>query len=159
MKNYLISLMAVAAVATLAGLIAPDGGKKTGLRLVTGICVLLVAITPIIQGLRALTDPDLSFLSLPGEERQEEYESLFEDGIREAGGAYLAQRLCEALAARYSCPVSDFSVRFSFSENGESVTSVLVLLRGRAVFLDTYDLEKYVEKLFSCPVTTAVGGD
>ena len=158
MKSYLISLAAVAAVAALAGLIAPEGGKQTGLRLVTGLCVLLVVITPIVSGVRALTDPDFSGFSF-GDSKEAEYESIFADGVRGAGGTYLAERLCEALASRYSCPASDFSVRFSFSENGEEVTAVLVLLRGKAVFLDTYDLEKYVEKLFSCPVTTAVGGE
>lgn len=158
MKSYLISLAAVAAVAALAGLIAPEGGKQTGLRLVTGLCVLLVVVTPIVSGVRALTDPDFSSFSF-GDSKAEEYESIFADGIREAGGAYLAERLCEALASRYSCPASDFAVRFSFSGNGEEVTAVLVLLRGRAVFLNTYDLEEYVAELFSCPVTTAVDGE
>ena len=91
MKSYLISLAAVAAVAALAGLIAPEGGKQTGLRLVTGLCVLLVVITPIVSGVRALTDPDFSGFSF-GDSKEAEYESIFADGVREAGGTYLAER-------------------------------------------------------------------
>lgn len=158
MKAYLISLAAVAAIAALTGLLLPDGGKDTGLRLVTGLCVLAVVASPILEGLRTLTDPE-TLRTFGGEDRTAEYESLFEENVRESGGAYLAERLSQALAARYSCDTSCFTVRLRFSEDGEAVDAVTVLLSGKAAFLDTYDLEAYVSGLLDCPCTTAIGKD
>lgn len=157
MKSYLISLAAVAAGCRPRGTHRTEGASKPDYGLSRDFAFAGRHYADCVRSPRA-DDPDFSGFSF-GDSKEAEYESIFADGVRGAGGTYLAERLCEALASRYSCPVSDFSVRFSFSENGEEVTAVLVLLRGKAVFLDTYDLEKYVEKLFSCPVTTAVGGE
>lgn len=158
MKSYLISLAAVAVIAALTGLLTTSDGKDSGLRLLTGFCVLAVVSAPFVSGLRAISSPDFSFLSVDGDgEIAAEYETLFRDSIKVYGGAYIADRLTEQLAARYARDASCFSVRLTLSEDGTHITAATVLLGGSAVFLDTYDLENYVTDILGCPCTTAIG--
>ena len=159
MKAYFLSVVLTALLGGIASEILPErSGTRPHLKLVTGLCVLLVLVLPAKDTIRALADfagrLDLGVL-LENEESREHYEEILDSALWHYSEEELAERLGALLRREFELSEGECRTRVWFGEEGVP-QKVLVLLSGGAVFSDPYRIEAYVNELFSCPCDVAV---
>lgn len=160
MKAYLMTVVWAAVAGTLAELIGDDeGGGAKLLRLLTGLMILSVVISPL-RGLLQ-TGPDALLDRLRGAyedartasaEGGEMYSALTLELIRETGEAGAAEAVAGLVAEKFSLPGECCRVEAELTETDGtfSLAAVRVILSERGVLTDPYAVETYLEDLLGC---------
>ena len=161
MKEYIISLITAALLASLIGLLSPQGeggGLSRHLRLLTSLFLLCVLLSPAIDFLLSLKDAALGDALFPeGDASQkEEYEQSLDEALSSATGTYLATLLTDALEAEFSIPEGEVRCSVTLSEDGSRPTRIRVILSGSAIWKDPEGIEAFVTERVGCECVTAI---
>jgi hypothetical protein len=102
MKEYIISLITAALLASLIGLLSPQGeggGLSRHLRLLTSLFLLCVLLSPAVDLLLSLKNDPLGGALFPDgvPSQKEEYQQSLDEALSSATGTYLAALLTDAL--------------------------------------------------------------
>ena len=166
MKAYLMTVIWAAVAGTLAELVGDDeGGGAKLLRLLTGLMILSVVISPL-RGLLQ-TGPDALFDRLRGAyedaraasaEAGETYAARTLEFIRETGETGAADAVAELVEGQFSLPAEccRAEVELTGEEGVFSLSAVRVILSGKGVLTDPYAVETYLEDMLGCVAEVSV---
>ncbi len=161
MKAYFISFFTAALVATIVGILTPDGAGdiRRPIRFLSTLVLLCALLLPLRGFLSLLSAPDDLWSSLPGlEDSEDNYQKELEEALSGAERAYFADMLAQALTQRFSLPIGEVRCRVEWQENEATATPsrVTVILSGSSVWKDPSPIEEYVEALLHCTCVTAI---
>ncbi|MBE6553283.1 MAG: hypothetical protein E7666_02960 [Ruminococcaceae bacterium] len=163
MKDYLITLIAVAMAITVFEILSPAGirGALTRhMRWLTGlllICVLIAPLRNVIDSLQDLVSGDISLpeLEFPNEDG---YRDQMESALGEASTEYFTQSLTRMLEERFAIETGEVRCHVEWQKDGELLapSRITVILSGRAIWKDTGAIEAFVESLLGCECISAI---
>ncbi len=156
MQEYILSILAVAAVGAIAFILSPEGeggGIKKHISLAVGLASILVIISPLSKAIESLAD--LKFDGFSGSVgRPDEYESIFYDAFDKTEISNLKSGIKAALRDEFGIDESECSVEITVRDR--ELSRVLIRLYGSAVWRDSGAIEKYLYELLGCEIVTAI---
>ena len=166
MKTYLTTVIWAAVAGTMAELIGDDeGGGTKLLRLLTGLMILSVVISPLRGLLQTGPDGVVDRLREVYEDARtasvetgEMYTARTLELIRETGETGAANAVADLVAERFALPAECCRAEVELTETDGtfSLSAVRVILSGRGVLTDPYAVEAYLEDLFGCVAEVSV---
>ena len=152
MKGFIITVIAVAVLGGIMGMLSPEGDTKKYVRFVGSLCLLCALVTPV-YGILSEGQVGLDDLFPFSEETDSGYEEIYMnallEGARENAEAEVKRQLCEEME------LSDGSLDVSLdirNDGGKySVVSATVSLHSSAVFADPREISAFVNELCGCP--------
>lgn len=159
MKEYFMGLLALCICICVVELLAPAGegeGIARHLKLLCAICLLATMISPLVhlfQGGEEFPyrlDAWLSEWLAGEEEKKEEYGALWEEQWEHMDVAYAEAAIAAMLSQRFSVSEQELSVKVTVNEDGTAIREVRVALTGKAIWLNTHEMEDYIRKALGC---------
>lgn len=167
MADYVYSFILTAVAAVLVELLAPtgEGGRLGGgVRLVAALCMLVMLIQPLQEGitlLRSIADgtPDFSWAGDISAD-ESDYEHILQEELSGLGRGEVTAWVTDALADRFGIPKDNHTVTVTMgAAEGEAmpvVAHVTILLHGSSVFENPHQIEDYITDKLGCPCTVAI---
>lgn len=164
MREYIITVMCVSAVAAALSALCPSGegeGLSKQMKIAAALAVTVSVISPLmsfIGMLEGLVESDFSEL-LADEGEKEEYESIFNSSYDTYEAEALKAAIEELLQKRFEIEPECLTVSLSFRRaEGERVLSrIYVVLSGSAIWKDTGEIESCLAAIYGCEVISAIG--
>lgn len=162
MKGYILSIICVCIAGSLISILSPDdtgGGISKHIKLIFGLCVILVCLEPIKDGMEYIKTADLSQSILPSDDEADKYEDIFKSSYTAAEVENLKNEVKNILAEKFGIDGGecDVSIGLVASEQGNSLSRVLITLYDSAVWKDTSAIEAHLSSLLGCEVISAIG--
>lgn len=156
MRPYLLSLVATAAVAALAGFLSPKGNLGKYVKLVSTLLLLTVILLPLPAAMESLQDLPKLFHKDKAQTDAEE-ESL-QQVLDTASKTYFAAQLTQRLEEKFEIVPGDLSIviRWQDDEERSVPAEVTLLFSGKAKWKDPSEIESYVSDLLGCPCHSAI---
>ena len=147
MQDYLRSLLLVAAVSVLAGLLLPEKNERMKRLLEFALALLVLTVV-----CRPLSEIDL-FTVVPDGIRFPAGDGVLngaDDDTRAAVEQAVADGIEADLATRYHLPTACFSAEVSLHFNGKELTisSLTLRIRGEGRLLDLYAVRDYAARAY-----------
>jgi hypothetical protein len=165
MRGYFLGLLAFAICCAVVEFLTPTGeggGVAAHMKWMSGICLLCVLITPIAQAisdggdLLGRLEGALDDWLDGGESSKEEYDDRWQEQYEQMDVRYAEAAISLMLQQKLEIAEGDVSVRLQLDDTGERIAAVQVGLSGRAVWINTHDLEAYIEQTLGCECTTYI---
>ena len=161
MRQYVMNVVGVAILAGVIDQLLPEKGRLRGqVRLLCGLCLLLVMIAPIGRALAALPDLFENGMAAIEDANGEtaEYDRILEGTVKEAVRQELAAALAERLEKEFGVNAETVRIGISFEE-GEPLRlkKVLVTLTGKDIFRNPYTIEESLSSLLGCECVVVIG--
>jgi hypothetical protein len=159
LKEYFMGLLTLCVCICVVELLAPAGegeGIARHLKLLCAICLLVTMISPLIrllQGGESLPqrlDTWLSEWMKGSEEKKEEYGALWEEQWEQMDVSYAEAAIASMLSQRFSISEQEIRVKVTVNEDGTAIHEVRVALSGKAIWLNTHEIEDYIGKTLGC---------
>ncbi len=163
-KGYVISVICISVIGSLVSMLTPSGecgGINKNMRLIYGLCVVIVCINPIKDIVKEINELDISGISEIPEPDSERYDELFDSSYGAAETENLKRGIKQMLYDRFQIDFSEcsVSVKITDKEDGKrELSGIYITLSGSSIFKDTYEIEGYFEELFGCETVIAIGG-
>lgn len=153
MSGYFYGLLSTCLFCGFFGLIAPNGALGKYLRLLGGICVLCVMLSPLSTYLQSWETEDLLSGLLGSDEQESEFDEIYNKALAEAGCDQLEEYWKERLCGELSLRKEQVSVQVALEEDesGYRPSQVWVTLSGSAILADPALITATVEKVMECP--------
>lgn len=148
-----MSILGAAVMVGMVTVLCPEGeggGIKRHVGFVGALCILCILVSPTAELAKVIEE--LSLDELVATEKQydrEYYGEYYSDYLTRLGEQSGSDTLKELLCRRFDIAEGQCAVRLTVSEG--KATDVTVILSGRALLRDPYEIEEYVEGLMSCP--------
>lgn len=161
MRQYIMSVVGVAILAGVTDQLLPEKGKlREHVRLLLGLCLILVMIAPLGRALVTLPDlfdDGMAALENAGDSGGE-YDKILEGTVKEAVRQELAAALTETLEKEFGVNSETVKIGISF-EDGEPLRlkKVLVTLTGKDIFRNPYTIEETLCSLLGCECVVVIG--
>ena len=160
-KGYVISVIAVSVVGAMVSALAPEGeggGLAKNLRLACGAVMIAACISPMSELIAFLGGLDLDDITIENE-RAEEYEDIFYDGVVQSEKEGVEDGIIALLKREFGIDKSECRVDATLSANsdGTRIKRIFITLYGSAIWSDTGAIEKYFGELLNCEIVTAIG--
>ena len=165
MTGYFWGLLAFALCCAAVELLTPsgEGGGVAGhIKWMSALCLLCVLITPIAKAfseggdligrLGAAIDDWLA----EGERTQDEYDEYWQEQYEQLDIRYAESAVCSMIQQRFEISPQELQVELQVDEQKTRITAVRVGLSGRAVWLNTHEIEAYIEQALGCECTTYI---
>lgn len=156
MREYLLNVIGAALMVGVIGVLVPADGLKKYVVFIGSLCILGILLSPLTSlanflvnigsdGIYGIAD------SLNDEKKYDEKYCEYMSGL---GREAIADEICRLLCENFSIPDGECHVGVTFSGEGEKVAlgRVTVILSGRSVFRDPYEIEDYLSRLLGCEV-------
>ncbi len=155
MEGYLMTLMAVALLSGIVGMISPEGDTKKYVRFAGLLCLLCAMIGP---ALTALTDSDFSMDDLTGETQTDDsvdYDEIYNNALIAGGEKQAAQTIKSSIIQEFDLPSDalEVTVQRMSKNDTDSPIEVRVTLGGKAIFADPKEIVRQVESILDCRCT------
>lgn len=160
MKEYIISIIALAFICAVVSMLSPEGeggGLGKHVKLISGLLLILACLSPIISLVKGLYDLDLAGLRYHYGKSSEEYESIFLSELSIADVENVKQDVENRLAEKFGLKKESFSVSIRITPERDRIDLILIRLFDSAIWTDTGKLEEYLERIYNCEVVTAIG--
>ncbi|MBQ9079790.1 MAG: stage III sporulation protein AF [Clostridia bacterium] len=160
MREYLMNVIGASLLVGVISILAPEGeggGLRRYVSFIGALCVLALLISPLgelISYLGGLSED--SFDALTGEsEARENYENRYNEYLLSLGKENVAVGVIQLLEERFDIPSDECHVKVSAEErDGELyIENVTVILSGKSLFRNPYEIEKYISELLGCECT------
>lgn len=153
LREYFSTLMAVALLTTVLGMLSPSGNIKKYVRLAGAFCLLCALVAP--WGELILKNDGISEELLVGEWQSEtvDYEEIYRASLLN-GEVKNAQAIVKnRILNRFSLSEDTIDVQLAVESREDTVTlsEVTLLIRSSAVLLDPRELTSYVNEEWGCP--------
>ena len=158
MGEYVLNVVGVAlAVGILEELLPNEYGSKVYVRLLTGLCLLLVMLAPVGSLLRALPDMFSEYEAIE-EGADNEYERILSESLGEQVREQLAAAVRRDLSSRFGVNSERAEVGIMLGGGDTlSVSRLVITLRGADILKDPYEIEDYFSRLLDCECAVIVG--
>ena len=166
MKEYVYSIVCLAAAGGLACLLSPEGsggGLKKHVKLISSVCLLCVLVSPLTGIMADLSDwlSGISAEEIVGsEELESSYEKSYFDNLRSIYGDDLEGAVCHFLKQELGIPEDECRAIVELgNEGGEDAYAprrITVVLSGRSILRDPSMVKRVVSKAFECECLCAI---
>ena len=149
----------MAVCCALVELFSPEGeggGISRHVKMLSGVCLLLVLWTPLSALLRGGGDlPERLANAIEnwlreGEEQQEDFSQIWQGEQERRDLMYASEMIKELLIDQFEISGEDISVQVETDEARERISLVCVALRGQAIWLDTHKMQSYLNEILQC---------
>jgi hypothetical protein len=164
MRQYLMSLFVLALCCAVVELLSPEGeggGIARHIRLLSGLCLLLFALTPAMswveQGrspLGALSDALDEWIA-QSETSGDAFRERWEQQSEQIDLNVAAETVAEMIEERFSLAASDCRVTLKTDARNQ-LEEVCVALSGRAIWIDAQQIQAMVRETLGCACTVYV---
>ncbi len=143
-------------------MLSPDGdggGISRNIRLVCGLCIVAVAINPIIKIVDEVKMLDIEHI-VEDSDIESDYQDKFNSSYAIAELENLKTGIRQMLSDKFGIDMSESEVSLSVTENEDGdreLTRIFITLYGSAIFKNTGEIEDHLEKIFGCETVTAIG--
>ncbi len=154
MGKFIITLMSVALLGGIMGMLSPEGDTKKYVRLVGSLCLLCTMASPL-YGLLSEGEIDLENLFSFSAETGGGYEDIYRDAIAEGAKENAEAALKAGLIEKFGLSEESFDVSLSLGYENEEyfIESARVFLHNSAVFADPRDISAYINSECGCACT------
>ncbi len=158
MGGYLMSVIGVALCVGLFEELLPSGsGSRTYLRLLGGLCILALMVTPLGRFLGSLPSL-LDEISVSEQDIENEYDKILQGTLRDSVREELKLAILSSLEREFSVRRERTEVGILFDEDESlSPSRVVITLHGRDILKDPYKIEDYFEALLGCECMVLTG--
>ncbi|MBE6660959.1 MAG: hypothetical protein E7605_06105 [Ruminococcaceae bacterium] len=162
MKEYIIGLFALALCCAVVELLSPEGeggGIARHIKLMTGLCLLCVLVTPVVSLLR-------SGIDLPGrleaalsdwlairDQADKDFSDRWQEEYEQMDAAFASQTIAVMLRDEFSIAEGDVCVEVMPNADQTRISHVRVGLSGRAIWQNTHEIERFIIETFGCECT------
>ena len=164
MQGYLMGLLGLAVCCAVVELLSPEGeggGIARHIRLMSGLCLLCVAVTPLVSwGGQVGSLPER--LGEAGEEWIEESEdsgesfaSRWQAQNEQLDLSIAAETLAEMIEQRFSLAASDCRVSLA-TDGAGALCEVRVAFSGRAIWVNAQEVKNWISELLGCECTVYI---
>ncbi len=157
MKAYFLSVLGAGLLASMVGLLAPNGTQKQ-IKLVASLLLVCVLVTPLPRALQALQGLSEDLSNGLDDSLSEDYEQKLEDALNSASGSYFADSLTTLLCDRFSIPSGELRCAIRWSDDRDVLRpeSVTLILSGSAIWKNPAEMEAFVTELLGCECVSAI---
>ena len=157
MKNYLLTIILVSICIGLADVISPlENGinkytKTIGVLII--LCVIISPISKVIQNIdENFFDKIRDDLSINDNDTQNKYEDIFINYLNNFSISEINTQIKNILNQQFTIPNEECEVIIISEEAGEklSISKIQILLSGKSVFKNPYQIENYFSNLLKC---------
>ena len=157
MKNYLLTIILVSICIGLADVISPlENGinkytKTIGVLII--LCVIISPISKVIQNIdENFFDKIRDDLSINDNDTQNKYEDIFINYLNNFSISEINAQIKNILNQQFTIPNEECEVIIISEEAGEklSISKIQILLSGKSVFKNPYQIENYFSNLLKC---------
>lgn len=158
MKGYIISIIIVGIIASLVGILSPDGEMQKQTRLAIGLVLIVVCISPLTSLINELRGFSLDSV-LPDIWENEEYESIFNEEYAKAEAENSRNGIISILLYKFGIEEDEADVKLDIKDHGDGrrIECIYITLYGTAIWKDTGAIEDCLSQMFGCGVITAIG--
>ena len=165
MTGYFWGLLAFAICCAVVELLAPsgEGGGVAGhIKWMSALCLLCVLVTPIAKVLSGEGDligrmeAAIDDWLTEGEQAQDKYDEQWQQQYEELDVRYAEAAVSLMLQQRFDILAEDVQVTLQVDEQKTHITAVCVGLGGQAIWLNTHEIEAYIEQTLGCECTTYI---
>ncbi len=157
MREYIATLLCVASICGIVGMLSPEGkrgGISRHVNLVCSLAVLCVIAAPFVNLIGELRNDgvDLGFIGEAGERAEEEYREVFNEYLAEYNAENVSVLLEEKICSEFEIKAENIEVWVRLATEKEEclVESVTVGVKGEAILNDPYSIVEYVCDLLDC---------
>ena len=158
MNGFIITIISVALLGGIMGMLSPEGDTKKYVRFVGALCLLCALIMPV-YGILSEGQIDLDSLFSFSEETENGYEDVYinalSEGARENAEAEVKKQICESFGL--SEESLDVSLELYYDGEKYNVSSATVSLHSSAVFADPREISALVNGLCGCSCSVIYG--
>ena len=157
MGQYLTSIIIVSIIIGIIELIAPRyGNLDKYVKMICTLIMLLVIISPVLEMINGfdmdLIDEIKDKIDLPSDEKADEYNEILKEYIKNHSIGELKLEIKSILDKEFKIPSEECDVEIFTQtlEGNASVSKVQILLSGKSVFKNPYNIEDYISSLLGC---------
>lgn len=158
MGNFIFTVMGVAVVIGVTGMLTPDGETKKYVRLVGALCLLCALVSPILGAISSGGDRfEMLFPSIDTD--RSEYEEIYKEAIVQGAKENAEIELTAAILSRFDLPTGSLELTMTILPQGDiySVTDVQVVLMSSAIYADPREISEYINAELGCPCSVIYG--
>lgn len=159
MKEYIVSVICISVIGCIVSMLSPDGeggGISKHMRLIFGICVVIVCINPIKDMVSYINEVDLGVIVGTPEQESDGYGDLFDSAYGAAEVGNLKNGIKQMLFDRFGIDSSECEIGVVLTDDRE-LSRIAVTLYGGAVWKNTNEIEDYLGDIFNCEIITVIG--
>lgn len=159
MKGYIVSVMCISIIGSIASMLAPDGeggGLGKHIRLIFGICVVMVCINPIKDIVIYINELDLGAVVETPEQDSDRYGEIFDGAYGAAEVENLKNGIVQILSDRFGIDSAECEVAVVLTD-GRGLSRIVITLYGSAVWKNTNEIEDYLGEIFKCEIVSVIG--
>ena len=152
MKEYLISLMSLAILCGVVGILSPRGDIGKYIKFIMGLCALGVIISPIKVFVQSVEGFAPSFGDTLFDSNEDYYENLFNNSLSEGSKAEIERLLEKNISEKFNVNTDGFDVSVSISEAEEKATveKVVLTIYSSGILLDGNAAINYIDSILEC---------
>ena len=160
MSEYIITLIVTASLCSIASALTPDTerGLSGYTKLVAGLCILCVAISPISSFIEKIYSADLNTdFSYFGGLDSYELEAIYKESLDNASVSEISERLRCMICSSIGVNEEDIEIFFELyeREGSKGISKVTAVLSGKAILVDPRNITDYVYELLGCECEVA----
>ena len=158
MGRFIMTVMGVALIGGIMGMLTPDGETKKYVRFVASLCLLCALAAPLIvlvtEGGGGIDDLFPSF-----EDESEGYDEIYKNALAEGARENAEAAIKAKLISRFELSEKSLDVTLSLGYDGKdyAIESAQVTLNSSAVFADPREISEYINGELNCPCTVVYG--
>ena len=155
MKAYILTVVWTSVIASAVLLFTPEGsggGIGKHIKLLTSLVLLCAVTDPLLSFIKSISNNGIDVLK--DEIRQsapqaDPYQNIFYEELSKMTAEDLENELKALISETFSIDREDLEVRAEYVIDGNSLSfkRIVVILSGKAIFKDPYDIEAYVREI------------
>ncbi len=162
MREYLTGLFVLGVCCCVVELISPageGGGIARHIKLMSGLCLLCTLLSPflwLLQNGETLPEQLKQWVdewSESGEDTQQDYTDRWQAESEQMDIAYAEQTVASMLQQQFSLAERSCRVEICLNTDHTSIREMRVALSGQAIWINTHDMENYIQTTFGCAST------
>ena len=157
MKDYLFTIILVSICIGIADVISPISNgiskftKAIGVLII--LCVIISPISKIIQSIdEAFFNGIKDDLLIDEEDSKNKYEDILQNYLNEFSISEINTQIKDILNKEFSIPQEECKITVYTEEKNEnlSISKIQILLLGKSIFKNPYEIENYFSNLLKC---------
>ena len=159
MRGYILSIICISVIGSVISMLSPDGeggGISKHIKLIFGLCVVIVCINPINDIVNYINELDFDSIIERPESESEKYSEIFDGAYESAETDNLKNGIKQILSDRFDIDGSECKVSVTLTEN-RALSRVVITLYGGAVWKNTNEIEDYLKNLLGCEIISVIG--
>lgn len=163
MKNYLLTIILVSICIGIANIVSPISTGIFKYTKVIGIliilCVIISPISKVIQSIdESFFDKIKDGLLIDDNDIQNQYEDILLNYLNEFSISEIKNQIKNILEQEFSIPQEECEISVYTIENNDelSISKIQILLFGKSIFKNPYEIELYFTNLLKCDCTVLI---